>query len=148
MRYSYSLPGLTAGHAILGPDMPVYEFSCNACGARVSVFVRSMSADASGTCDRCGSADLRRLVSRFAVLRAPVNPTALNKNELLDGVNYSDPASMAQFFHRMTDAFQDEPNEHMDEIVGRLEHGESVEQALELHTHDHGDTESSPSGDE
>ena len=119
--------------------MPIYEFQCNACGARVSRFVRVMGADAAGTCDRCGSSDLRRLVSRVAILRAPLDPGTLNKAELLDGVNYTDPASMASFFRRMQDSFHDEPNEHMDEIVGRLDHGEAVEKALDLHMHAHGD---------
>ena len=47
--------------------MPVYEFRCKACGAYVSLFVRSVTPDPHGACDRCGSADLERLVSRFAV---------------------------------------------------------------------------------
>jgi putative FmdB family regulatory protein len=127
--------------------MPIYEFRCNACGARLSRFVRSMRTDAAGTCSRCGSADLRRLVSRVAVLRAPLNPSALDKNELLDGVDYTDPASMGSFFRRMQDAFHDEPNEHMDEIIGRLDHGEPVERALDLHTHAHGDDASGGGGD-
>ena len=126
--------------------MPIYEFQCNACGARLSRFVRSMGADAAGACDRCGSADLRRLVSRVAVLRAPLDPGTLNKQELLHGVDYTDPASMASFFRRMQDSFHDEPNEHMDEIVGRLDHGEAVERALELHSHTHGDGGSAEGG--
>lgn len=117
--------------------MPVYEYRCNACGARLSVFVRSINSDVTAACDRCGSADLRRLVSRVAVIRGPVDPGTLNKNELLDGVHYGDPASMANFFRRMGDTFHDEPNEHMDEIIGRLDHGEPVEKALDLHTHVH-----------
>ena len=127
--------------------MPIYEFQCNACGARLSRFVRSMGADAAGACDRCGSADLRRLVSRVAVLRAPVDPKALNKQELLHGVDYTDPASMASLFRRMQDSFHDEPNEHMDEIIGRLDHGERVEQALDLHTRDHGGADVHDGGD-
>ena len=119
--------------------MPIYEFQCNACGVRLSRFVRTVGADAGGTCDRCGSADLRRLISRVAILRPPVDPGTLSKQELLDGVNYSDPASMASFFRRMQDTFHDEPNEHMDEIVGRLDHGEAVEKALDLHMHSHDD---------
>jgi len=117
--------------------MPIYEFRCNACGKRMSLFFRSMSTDATGVCDRCGSADLSRLVSRVAIVRAAVDPGTLGKAELLDGVDYSDPASMAGFFRRMGDAFHDEPNEHMDEIIGRLDHGERVEQALDLDMHDH-----------
>ena len=118
--------------------MPIYEFRCNACGRRVSLFFRSMSSDATGVCDKCGSSDLSRLVSRVAVVRAPLDPGTLNKAEMLDGVDYTDPASMAGFFRRMGDAFHDEPNEHMDEIIGRLDHGEPVHEALYLHMHDHG----------
>ena len=80
------------------------------------------------------------------MLRAPVDPKALNKQELLQGVDYTDPASMASLFRRMQDSFRDEPNEHMDEIVGRLDHGEAVERALELHSHTHGDGGSAEGG--
>jgi putative FmdB family regulatory protein len=128
--------------------MPIYEFRCNACGVRISRFVRSIGPSDGGTCDQCGSADLRRLVSRVAVLRGPVDPERLNKGELLDGVNYSDPASMASFFRRMQDTFHDEPNEHMDEIIGRLDHGEAVERALDLHMHDHEGDASSDGADD
>ena len=123
--------------------MPVYEFRCNACGAKVSLFFRSVTADATGACDRCGSTDMRRLISRVAVIHSAVKAQDLNKNELLDGVDYSDPASMANFFRRMGETFHDEPNEHMDEIIGRLDHGEAVEKALDLHTHAHDDGGSS-----
>ena len=101
--------------------MPVYEFGCNACGARLSLFVRSMTSEVSGVCDRCGSSDLRRVVSKFAVVRGPVDPKNLNKQAMLDGVDFGNPKSMANFFRRMGDDFHDEPNEHMDEIIKRLE---------------------------
>lgn len=121
--------------------MPIYEFRCNGCGARVSIFFRSMNEEVKGTCERCGSADLHRLMSRFNMGRPPLNPDSLNKSAMLDGVDYSDPGSMANFFRRMGQEFQDEPNEVMDEIIGRLDHGDPVEHALGLdapHDHDHG----------
>src|SRR5712692_10301020 len=107
--------------------MPVYEFACNACGAPVSIFVRSISSEVNGACERCGSKDLRRLISRVAVLRPAFDPTSLSKEQLLDGVDYTNPASMAQFFRRMTEEFHDEPNDYMSEIVGRLDKGEAVQ---------------------
>src|SRR5437773_9129514 len=128
--------------------MPVYEYRCNACRARVSVFVRSINSEVMAVCDRCGSADLSRLVSRVAVIHGPVDPGSLNKNELLNGVDYSDPASMADFFRRMGDTFHDEQNEHMDEIIGRLDHGEPVEKALDMHTHVHDDGGSTGSAED
>ena len=77
-----------------------------------------------------------------------MDPTKLNKQEMLDGVDYGDPASMANFFRRMTDTFQDEPNEYMNDIVGRLDKGESVEQSLGLeHLHEHAEPESAGEGE-
>ena len=135
---------MTPLDAIISTTMPIYEFSCNACGARVSLFFRQMTSEANGVCDRCGSASLTRLISRFAVGRPAFDAGSLNKQELLDGVDYGDPASMANFFRRMKDTFQDEPNEHMDEIVERLDHGESVAGSLGIDTHDHGSADSAP----
>ncbi|HZT07077.1 MAG TPA: hypothetical protein VFC51_08605 [Chloroflexota bacterium] len=76
------------------------------------------------------------------MIRAPLDPSTINKNELLDGVEYTNPASMASFFRRMQDTFHDEPNEHMDEIIGRLDHGDPVERALDLHMHAHDEASS------
>jgi hypothetical protein len=80
---------------------------------------------------------MHRMMSRFAVVRAAMDPTSLNKDQMLAGVDYSDPASMSNFFKNMQNEFHDEPNEHMTEIVERLDHGESVHSALGLETHDH-----------
>jgi putative FmdB family regulatory protein len=121
--------------------MPVYEFNCQSCGARVSLFFRSINAEAKGVCDRCGSADLQRTVSRFSVGRPPFDPTKLSKQELLDGVDYTNPASMAQFFRRMGETFQDDQNDYMDDIIGRLDSGERVEKAIGMEEHFHGHAE-------
>ena len=94
-------------------------------------------------CDRCGSSNLQRIFSSFRMLRAPLDPSTFSKGDLLDGVNYTDPGSMAPLFRCMQDAFQDGPNEHMDEIVERLDHGEAIEKALDLDTRSHGDPASS-----
>jgi len=126
--------------------MPVYEFSCKSCGAKVSLFIRSIKSDVNGVCDRCGSTELQRLISNFRVLRAPMNPSDLNKQAMLDGVDFTNPASMANFFRRMGNDFQDEPNEHMDELIKRLDYGEPVERALDLDMHDHGGSESHDAG--
>jgi putative FmdB family regulatory protein len=116
--------------------MPVYEFRCLDCGARVALFFRSYSTEAGGTCDRCGSVNLEKLVSRVAVVRPPVQAKDLNKNQLLDGVDFTNPASMASMFRQMGDMFHDDDrNEAMDEILGRLDHDEPVEHALGLDEH-------------
>ena len=126
--------------------MPIYEFRCNACGAKSSAFYRSMRSDAAAACGRCGSADTRRLFSTFRMRTPRPSPDQLNKAELLDGVDYTNPASMANFFRKMGSAFDDEPNEHMDEIVGRLDHGEPVYKAMDLDMGGHAGHSHGPAG--
>jgi len=106
-----------------------------------------MNTQATGKCDRCGSTDLKRLISKVAILRPAFDASKFEKRELLDGVDYGNPASMAQFFKRMGETFQDEQNDVMDEIVGRLEHGEDVAQTLGIEGHDHAAHAAGEAGD-
>ena len=48
--------------------MPIYEYTCDACKAPISVFVRSINSELNPKCDKCGSTELTRAVSSFAVL--------------------------------------------------------------------------------
>ena len=50
--------------------MPIYEFTCNACKAPLSVFARSISSEVNAKCEKCGSTDLTRAISSFAILGA------------------------------------------------------------------------------
>jgi putative FmdB family regulatory protein len=53
--------------------MPIYEYQCGDCRRRVSLFYQSISLaaaqQAEARCPHCGGAQLRRLVSRFSVIR-------------------------------------------------------------------------------
>lgn len=44
--------------------MPIYEFRCNGCQRRVSVFLREPASQPK--CPECGSRELERLISSFA----------------------------------------------------------------------------------
>jgi putative FmdB family regulatory protein len=46
--------------------MPIYEFRCNNCERRVSLFVRSIASSLSPQCPYCGNPDMARLISSFA----------------------------------------------------------------------------------
>ena len=48
--------------------MPIYEFTCDACSAPLSLFVRSINSELNPKCEKCGSTELTRAVSGFAVL--------------------------------------------------------------------------------
>jgi putative FmdB family regulatory protein len=108
--------------------MPIYEFACNACNARTSVFVRSISSPFSATCERCGGSDLRRLVSRFAVVRSGGDEFgSLDDDSLMSGFDESDPRAMAAWARRMQREMGEDMGPEFDEMVERLERGESLE---------------------
>lgn len=46
--------------------MPLYEFTCEKCGATFEELVAAGPDDPGVTCPGCGSEDIEKLVSRFA----------------------------------------------------------------------------------
>jgi putative FmdB family regulatory protein len=50
--------------------MPIFEYSCHACGRRFSALVGVVAGATPAACPRCGGTDLKKLVSRFARLRS------------------------------------------------------------------------------
>ena len=47
--------------------MPVYDYKCQKCGKVFEKFLRSLSAAASVTCEKCGSKKVKKLVSCCAI---------------------------------------------------------------------------------
>lgn len=107
-----------------------------------------MNPEKTGVCDRCGSADLQRVFSRFSVGRPAFDASKFDKREFLQGVDYSNPASMANMMRRVNETFQDEPNDYMQEAIERLDHGENVAKVMGVDTgHDHSHGPDSGGGD-
>jgi putative FmdB family regulatory protein len=120
--------------------MPVYEFACNACRAKVSVFVRSMSSEVNAVCDRCGGRNLQRLISRVTVLRGASNSGGLDDGGMLDDVDYNDPRSIARWARSMRDEMGEDAGPEFDEALERMERGDiSMDELLGEDGHDHGD---------
>jgi len=104
--------------------MPVYEFTCNACGAGVDVFTRSINAEVSGKCDRCGSTDLRRVVSRVAVL-------GIRGSDVdIENMDPNDPRAMAAWTRQMQEQMGSDAGPEMEELAQRLESGGSLDDDL------------------
>jgi len=105
--------------------MPIYEFRCQACRRRVSIFQRSISAPLNAACSYCGSGDLRRLVSRFAVVRGEdALLDGMEDESLLSGVDENDPRSVAAWARKMGSRFGEDLGPDFDEMVERMEAGE------------------------
>ncbi len=50
--------------------MPIYEYQCEKCRKRTSVLTMRVSERVEAVCEHCGSARMRRLMSRFATPRS------------------------------------------------------------------------------
>ncbi|MHB8575124.1 MAG: FmdB family zinc ribbon protein [Dehalococcoidia bacterium] len=81
--------------------MPIYEFHCEACDQTVEVFTRTVASATASTCPRCGSADLRRLVSRFAVHRSGDVYGSGDEERYLDGLDGMDAGEEGDDFDDM-----------------------------------------------
>lgn len=110
--------------------MPIYEYRCNQCGKRISALVRNMEErdTAVPTCPRCGSTDVHRLMSRVAVLRSEESHLeSLADPSSLPDLDESDPRSLGRWMRRMSQEMGEDLGPEFDEVVGRLEAGESPE---------------------
>lgn len=78
--------------------MPIYEFQCDTCQQRLSLFQRSMKAEVRAVCPGCGGNNLRRLISRFAVVRSA--DAAFDDSDLA-GLDTDDPQAMERWARSM-----------------------------------------------
>lgn len=113
--------------------MPIYEYRCHDCRRRVSLFYRSFSdIEDEPTCPRCGGTHLTRLISRVAVVRSEESRLDdLADPSALDGLDEDDPKSIARWMRKMSSEVGEEMPEEFDEVIDRLESGQSPEEIEE-----------------
>jgi putative FmdB family regulatory protein len=106
--------------------MPIYEFTCNSCRKKVSVFRRSMTTTAVARCPECGSEDLSRLVSKFAFHRSMSDfdlGDDFDEDAMLDGVDENDPRSVARWARRMGERMGEDLPPDFDAQLAQMEAG-------------------------
>lgn len=113
--------------------MPIYEYRCQDCRRRVSLFFRSFRAiPDKPACPRCRGTNLTRLMSRVAVLRSEESHVDdLTDPSGLGDLDENDPKSMARWMRKMSAEVGEEMPEEFDEVIGRLESGQTPEQIEE-----------------
>jgi putative FmdB family regulatory protein len=115
--------------------MPIYEYRCQQCKRRVSIWWRTFSAAEAGSarCPRCGGASLTRLASKVRMVRSEdsrmdeLDPTSLGD------LDENDPRSVGRWMRKMSHEMGEDLGPELDEVVDRLEAGQSpedIEQAL------------------
>lgn len=128
--------------------MPIYEYDCLDCRRRVSVFFRTFgeASDEAARCPRCNGANLRRLVSKVAVLRSEASRMeGLGDESVLGGLEQEDPRALATMMRKMSDETGEPLDPQMHEVVQRLERGESPE-SIEQSMPDLGANDTSDAG--
>jgi putative FmdB family regulatory protein len=95
--------------------VPIYEYDCQGCRRRVSLLVRSLASTEAPRCPRCGSAELSRLMSRFATpksedarLEAAADPSQFGD------LDENDPGSVARFVKRMGEEMGEDLGDDLD----------------------------------
>lgn len=110
--------------------MPDYEYRCSDCGKRVSIFQTFEEyGKESVQCPNCGGDRLTRLISRVRVLRSEESRLdTLADPSAWDGLDEEDPRAMARMIRKMGNEMGEELPAEFDEVVDRLEAGESPEE--------------------
>ncbi len=104
--------------------MPIYEYRCDGCRRRTSVFTRSISAVVSARCEHCGSEDLSRLMSRVAVLRHDGDSAP---DFSAGDVDENDPRSVVRWVRRMSREMGEPLEPEMEASLERMEAGENFD---------------------
>ena len=114
--------------------MPIYEYRCQDCHRRTSVLWRSFSEVEAEPprCARCGSTNLVRLVSRVAILHSEESRLEdLADPSSLAGLDENDPRSIARWMRKMSGELGEDLDPEFDEVIDRLERGQSPEEIEE-----------------
>jgi putative FmdB family regulatory protein len=96
--------------------MPLFEYRCEDCRRKFTLLVGMVAQPTAQVCPRCGSASLRKLISRFRVARS--------EDDILDSVadpttmgDPDDPKEMAAWMRRVSREMGEEVDDDFEELV-------------------------------
>lgn len=109
--------------------MPTYDFRCKKCGKRFDVFLSFNDYEkAEIKCSFCGSTEVQRKIGRIRVARS--NDSRADEfadPSMLESMG-QDPESIGRMMRKMSSETGEPMPPEFDEVVGRLERGESPEE--------------------
>ena len=82
--------------------MPIYEYRCADCGKKSTFITLSVSSALEPKCKSCGSANVKKLVSRVAIFRSEESRLeGMVDPSKLAGLDENDPKSVARWMKKM-----------------------------------------------
>jgi putative FmdB family regulatory protein len=113
--------------------MPVYQYICLNCSKRFELFLSYKEYDLhAARCPRCQSEDVRRRIGRVRFARSEDSRLDDLAGSDLDGLD-EDPQALGRMMRKMSREMGEEMGPEFDEVVDRLESGQSpdeIEQAI------------------
>ena len=110
--------------------MPTYDFICNSCQKRFEVFLTyNEYGKKTVHCEFCNSADVRRRMTKVRIAKTNDGRLESMAGELddLEGME-DDPAAFVHMMRKMGKEMGEELPAEFDEVVERLEAGQSPEE--------------------
>src|SRR5512147_1854981 len=127
--------------------MPTYDFICNNCDQRFDVFMTfDEYSKKTVTCAHCGSKDVRRRITKVRIAKSEESRMDSMADDFsgFEGLE-DDPKAMGQMMRKMGKEMGEELPPEFDEVVDRLESGQSpddIEKAIpDLGSHTGGEDE-------
>ncbi len=110
--------------------MPSYDYRCNSCGRKSTLFYKSYkdydaaTAAHTSACPHCGSSELTRVINRVTIAKPGRNYGKMNSQEMLSVLEGGDSREVGDMFHEVGgDAAASDPG--FGEITDRLRKGDS-----------------------
>lgn len=101
--------------------MPIYEYACLQCSGRFQKLVTGFNSPATVNCPRCGSNDVRKAISRFAVMQSEeARLESLADPSALGGLDENDPASIARWAKKMGQAMGEDAGDDWEQVVDEM----------------------------
>jgi len=109
--------------------MPYYDFICNNChGGNRLFFTYAEYGQKQPVCRHCQSSDMQRRIGRVAVGKSEdARMDTMMDESALAGLDEEDPRALGQFMRKMSREMGEDMGEEFNEVVDRLEKGQSPE---------------------
>jgi putative FmdB family regulatory protein len=110
--------------------MPTYDYICNACEKRFEVFMTfSEYGKKHVQCTHCNSENVRRRMTKVRIARSDESRMESMADDFpgLDGLE-DDPKALGQMMRKMGGEMGEDLPQEFDEVVDRLEAGQSPEE--------------------
>jgi len=101
--------------------MPIYEYTCPNCNGRFQKLTQGFGTPSNLECPRCGNPDVRKAVSRFAVMQSEeARIESLADPSALGGLDENDPASVARWAKKMGKELGEDLGDDWDQMVDEM----------------------------